>query len=140
MKANDNVRGDSKFPVEAIFRLLERARPIIFQQDGADPIGELRANPSDGRPLLPARRGELRLRLGMHVGGRLPRPWPDPAFAEISAPWRRKRRPPGDAADVLVCPATLGDAVLAIARTEDDDKKLIFQDYRRWWIALVGRE
>jgi len=40
----------------------------------------------------------------------------------------------------LVCPATLGDAVLAIARTEDDDKKLIFQDYRRWWIALVGRE
>jgi hypothetical protein len=41
MKANDNALGDSKFPVEAIFRF-SSALALIFDQNGADPIGELR--------------------------------------------------------------------------------------------------
>jgi hypothetical protein len=41
MKANHNALGDSKFPVEAIFRF-SSALALIFEQNGADPIGELR--------------------------------------------------------------------------------------------------
>jgi hypothetical protein len=141
MKANDNALGDSKFPVEAIFRFSSAPNRLPAGRSG--PIGECdqsvnsRRQQGDRGPLLPAGGSELHHHLGMHAGeGFVSR---GPGGKGVRQGTRRTYRYVRPRLAMWEAKSSRRgcQAVLAIARTEYDDKKLIFQYYRRWRMALV---